>query len=69
MPPLMVLQERPLTLICLVLIFICSVLHIQPLLFAGVGMYGAIKLCKAAVSTICTGLATSMDVYLLAAGS
>ncbi|KAJ6402467.1 ATP-DEPENDENT CLP PROTEASE PROTEOLYTIC SUBUNIT 3 CHLOROPLASTIC [Salix viminalis] len=36
---------------------------------AGLGIYDAMKLCKADVSTICLGLAASMGAFLLAAGS
>ncbi|KAI3451810.1 hypothetical protein Pfo_008475 [Paulownia fortunei] len=36
---------------------------------AGMGIYDAMKLCKADVSTICMGLAASMGAFLLAAGS
>lgn len=36
---------------------------------AGMGIYDAMKLCKADVSTICIGLAASMGAFLLAAGS
>lgn len=43
------------------------VLH--SLLQQGMGIYDAMKLCKADVSTICLGLAASMGAFLLAAGS
>ncbi|WOL01087.1 ATP-dependent Clp protease proteolytic subunit 3, chloroplastic-like [Canna indica] len=33
------------------------------------GIYDAMKLCKADVSTICLGLAASMGAFLLAAGT
>eukprot|EP00475_Leptophrys_vorax_P031418 TRINITY_DN4759_c1_g1_i1.p1 TRINITY_DN4759_c1_g1~~TRINITY_DN4759_c1_g1_i1.p1 ORF type:complete len:353 (-),score=-7.93 TRINITY_DN4759_c1_g1_i1:26-976(-) len=36
---------------------------------AGMGIYDAMKLCRADVSTICFGLAASMGAFLLAAGS
>ncbi|EEF29744.1 ATP-dependent Clp protease proteolytic subunit 3, chloroplastic [Ricinus communis] len=36
---------------------------------AGLGIYDAMKLCKADVSTICLGLAASMGAFLLAAGT
>ncbi|KAJ7000452.1 ATP-dependent Clp protease proteolytic subunit 3 [Populus alba x Populus x berolinensis] len=36
---------------------------------AGLGIYDAMKLCKADVSTICLGLAASMGAFLLSAGS
>ncbi|XP_016514398.2 ATP-dependent Clp protease proteolytic subunit 3, chloroplastic-like [Nicotiana tabacum] len=36
---------------------------------AGMGIYDAMKLCKADVSTICMGLAASMGAFLLASGS
>lgn len=36
---------------------------------AGMGVYDAMKLCKADVSTICLGLAASMGAFLLAAGT
>lgn len=36
---------------------------------AGMGIYDAMKLCKADVSTICLGLAASMGAFLLAAGT
>lgn len=37
--------------------------------FAGMGIYDAMKLCKADVSTVCFGLAASMGAFLLAAGT
>ncbi|XP_052195257.1 ATP-dependent Clp protease proteolytic subunit 3, chloroplastic [Diospyros lotus] len=36
---------------------------------AGMGIYDAMKLCKADVSTICVGLAASMGAFLLASGT
>lgn len=36
---------------------------------AGMGVYDAMKLCKADVSTVCLGLAASMGAFLLAAGT
>lgn len=36
---------------------------------AGMGIYDAMKLCKADVSTICMGLAASMGAFILAAGT
>ncbi|WCJ25273.1 ATP-dependent Clp protease proteolytic subunit [Euphorbia peplus] len=36
---------------------------------AGMGIYDAMKLCKADVSTICLGLAASMGAFLLATGA
>lgn len=36
---------------------------------AGMGIYDAMKMCKADVSTICMGLAASMGAFLLACGS
>lgn len=33
------------------------------------GIYDAMKLCKADVSTVCLGLAASMGAFLLASGS
>lgn len=36
---------------------------------AGMGIYDAMKLCKADVSTVCFGLAASMGAFLLAAGA
>jgi len=39
------------------------------LTFAGMGIYDAMKLCKADVSTVCMGLAASMGAFLLAAGT
>ncbi|KGN57884.1 ATP-dependent Clp protease proteolytic subunit 3, chloroplastic [Cucumis sativus] len=36
---------------------------------AGMGIYDAMKLCKADVSTVCLGLAASMGAFLLASGS
>ncbi|ONK81707.1 uncharacterized protein A4U43_C01F32060 [Asparagus officinalis] len=36
---------------------------------AGMGIYDAMKLCKADVSTVCMGLAASMGAFLLAAGT
>lgn len=38
-------------------------------LFVGLGIYDAMKLCKADVSTVCLGLAASMGAFLLAAGT
>lgn len=37
--------------------------------FIGMGIYDAMKMCKADVSTICMGLAASMGAFLLASGS
>lgn len=37
--------------------------------FAGMGIYDAMKQCKADVSTVCLGLAASMGAFLLASGS
>lgn len=39
------------------------------LMHVGMGIYDAMKLCKADVSTVCLGLAASMGAFLLAAGS
>lgn len=39
------------------------------LVHAGMGIYDAMKLCKADVSTICLGLAASMGAFLLASGT
>ncbi|XP_028550394.1 ATP-dependent Clp protease proteolytic subunit 3, chloroplastic-like [Dendrobium catenatum] len=36
---------------------------------SGMGIYDAMKLCKADVSTVCLGLAASMGAFLLAAGT
>ncbi|OMO55579.1 ClpP [Corchorus capsularis] len=36
---------------------------------AGMGIYDAMKMCKADVSTICFGLAASMGAFILASGS
>ncbi|KAF9625589.1 hypothetical protein IFM89_024362 [Coptis chinensis] len=36
---------------------------------AGMGIYDAMKMCKADVSTVCLGLAASMGAFLLASGS
>ncbi|CAD5173233.1 unnamed protein product [Musa acuminata subsp. malaccensis] len=36
---------------------------------AGMGIYDAMKLCKADVSTVCLGLLASMGAFLLAAGT
>ncbi|CAJ2672415.1 unnamed protein product [Trifolium pratense] len=36
---------------------------------AGMGVYDAMKLCKADISTVCFGLAASMGAFLLAAGT
>lgn len=35
----------------------------------GMGIYDAMKLCKADVSTVCLGLAASMGAFLLASGT
>lgn len=37
--------------------------------FSGMGIYDAMKLCKADVSTVCLGLAASMGAFLLASGT
>src|SRR5687767_13316550 len=37
--------------------------------FTGMGVYDAMKFCKADVSTVCFGLAASMGAFLLAAGT
>lgn len=42
---------------------------LHALLDIGLGIYDAMKLCKADVSTICLGLAASMGAFLLAAGT
>ncbi len=39
------------------------------LVHTGMGIYDAMKLCRADVSTVCFGLAASMGAFLLAAGS
>ena len=39
------------------------------LIFTGMGIYDAMKLCKADVSTVCLGLAASMGAFLLASGT
>ena len=39
------------------------------LLHVGMGIYDAMKLCKADVSTFCLGFAASMGAFLLASGS
>jgi ATP-dependent Clp endopeptidase proteolytic subunit ClpP len=44
-------------------IYFCLPFH------AGMGVYDAMKLCKADVSTVCLGLAASMGAFLLAAGT
>ncbi|XP_071731295.1 ATP-dependent Clp protease proteolytic subunit 3, chloroplastic [Rutidosis leptorrhynchoides] len=36
---------------------------------AGMGIYDAMKLCKADISTVCVGLAASMGAFLLACGT
>ena len=36
---------------------------------AGMGIYDAMKLCKADVSTVCVGLAASMGAFILASGT
>ena len=38
-------------------------------IFSGMGIYDAMKQCKADVSTVCLGLAASMGAFLLASGS
>lgn len=38
-------------------------------LLSGMGIYDAMKQCKADVSTVCLGLAASMGAFLLASGS
>ena len=42
---------------------------ISLLLHLGMGIYDAMKLCKADVSTFCLGFAASMGAFLLASGS
>ena len=37
--------------------------------FTGMGVYDAMKFCKADISTVCFGLAASMGAFLLAAGT
>ena len=37
--------------------------------FTGMGIYDAMKFCKADISTVCFGLAASMGAFLLAAGT
>lgn len=37
--------------------------------FTGMGVYDAMKFCKADVSTVCFGLAASMGAFLLCAGT
>jgi len=37
--------------------------------FTGMGVYDAMKFCKADISTVCFGLAASMGTFLLAAGT
>jgi ATP-dependent Clp endopeptidase proteolytic subunit ClpP len=39
------------------------------LMHVGMGIYDAMKLCKADVSTVCLGLAASMGAFLLASGT
>lgn len=39
------------------------------LMHVGMGIYDAMKMCKADVSTICLGLAASMGAFLLATGT
>lgn len=39
------------------------------LMHEGMGIYDAMKLCKADISTICVGLAASMGAFLLACGT
>ncbi|KAJ7950916.1 ATP-dependent Clp protease proteolytic subunit [Quillaja saponaria] len=36
---------------------------------SGMGIYDAMKLCKADVSTVCLGLSASMGAFLLASGT
>lgn len=38
-------------------------------IFTGMGIYDAMKLCKADISTVCFGLAASMGAFLLASGT
>jgi hypothetical protein len=47
---------------------VCCVRHVTHQ-FAGMGVYDAMKFCKADVSTVCFGLAASMGAFLLAAGT
>ena len=42
---------------------------ISLLLHVGMGIYDAMKLCEADVSTFCLGFAASMGAFLLASGS
>ncbi len=49
---------------------ICKGNNLTPcLVHTGMGIYDAMKLCRADVSTVCFGLAASMGAFLLAAGS
>ncbi|XP_022759305.1 ATP-dependent Clp protease proteolytic subunit 3, chloroplastic-like isoform X3 [Durio zibethinus] len=43
--------------------------QLQERIHTGLGIYDAMKMCKADVSTICLGLAASMGAFLLAAGT
>lgn len=49
--------------VCLLLIALCLSFHV------GMGIYDAMKLCKADVSTVCLGLAASMGAFILASGT
>ena len=49
--------------------FLISFFFLHLLLHVGLGIYDAMKLCKADVSTVCLGLAASMGAFLLASGS
>lgn len=48
----------------LIALFFCALL-----MHVGMGIYDAMKLCKADVSTVCLGLAASMGAFLLASGT
>lgn len=54
---------------CYLTFFYLSHASISALLIAGMGIYDAMKLCKADISTVCLGLAASMGAFLLAAGT
>lgn len=49
--------------VCLLLIVLCLSFQL------GMGIYDAMKLCKADVSTVCLGLAASMGAFILASGT
>lgn len=53
----------------IIVLYWCLLCYDMTHQFAGMGVYDAMKFCKADVSTVCFGLAASMGAFLLAAGT